>query len=216
MIKLKSFTFNAFAENTYIVWEDETKEAVIIDPGCFYDDEKEELKNFISEHKLIVKFLINTHCHLDHIFGVGFIKNEYKPIYYSPEPDLPLLQNAQKQAKTFGIEMDKIIEPDEFITEDIVLMLGQSKINFLFTPGHSPGEYCIYLPVEKLCVTGDVLFNGGIGRTDLWGGDYDMLMDSIARKLLTLPDETRIYPGHGDKSTIGVEKSENPFLKNFR
>lgn len=215
MVKLKIFTFNPFAENTYIVWDDTSNEAVIVDPGCSYEEENHQVKNFISTNNISLKYLINTHCHLDHIFGCRFIKNRYNPIYYIPELDLPLLQNAAKQAEIFGINFDKTPEPDNFITEQIPLSIGLTKINFLFTPGHTPGEYCIYFPSEEICLTGDVLFKGNIGRTDLWGGDYEILIESIKQKIFTLPDDTKIYPGHGDKSSLFIEKKENPYLQHI-
>jgi glyoxylase-like metal-dependent hydrolase (beta-lactamase superfamily II) len=213
MIQIKKFVFNLFSENTYVLWDDESKDCAVIDPGCFEDSEKIELEKFIAEKSLNLKYLINSHCHLDHIFGCGFIKNTFNPPYLAPELDLPLLENASSQAGLFGIDFSISIKPDEFITEDKSIFLGNSEIKFLFTPGHTPGEYCIYSPKEKICITGDVLFYDSIGRTDLWGGDYDTLIKSINEKLLTLPDETKIYPGHGDESTILREKKYNPFLQ---
>jgi glyoxylase-like metal-dependent hydrolase (beta-lactamase superfamily II) len=213
MIQIKKFVFNLFSENTYVLWDDESKDCAVIDPGCFEDSEKIELEKFIAEKSLNLKYLINSHCHLDHIFGCGFIKNTFNPPYLAPELDLPLLENASSQAGLFGIDFSISIKPDEFITEDKSIFLGNSEIKFLFTPGHTPGEYCIYLPKEKICITGDVLFYDSIGRTDLWGGDYDTLIKSINEKLLTLPDDTIIHPGHGNESTILREKKYNPFLQ---
>lgn len=212
MIKVEVFTFNAFSENTIVLWDDETKEAAIIDPGTSSASEEKILSEFISSNKLQVKYLINTHCHIDHILGCSFIKEKYNPVFYVPEQDIPLLENAEQQAAMFGIDISKPPEPDKFITEDTELFLGNSKLKFLFTPGHTTGEYCIYLENEKICITGDVLFNESIGRTDLWGGDYNTLLKSIENKLLSLPDEVVIYPGHGENSTIGYEKQNNPFL----
>lgn len=213
MIQLKKFTFNMFDENTYVLWDDESKECAIIDPGCYEKYEELELQNFIIDNNLVIKYLINTHCHIDHIFGCRFVKEKFNPNYLASEKDLPLLQNINTQAKMIGIESFTPILPDEYLTENTLLKLGSSELKFLFTPGHSPGEYCIYLPEEKICITGDVLFYNSIGRTDLWGGNYDMLINSIRHKLLTLPDETIIFPGHGEKSTIFKERTQNPFLK---
>lgn len=212
MIKVEVFTFNAFSENTIVLWDDESKEAAVIDPGTSSVSEEKILSEFISSEKLTVKYLINTHCHIDHILGCSFIKKKYDPTYYTPEQDLPLLENAEQQASMFGIDITKPPDPDKFITEETELFLGNSKLKFLFTPGHTPGEYCIYLQEEKICITGDVLFNESIGRTDLWGGDYNTLLNSIEKKLLSLPDDVVIYPGHGESSTIGYEKQNNPFL----
>lgn len=212
MIKLEVFTFNAFSENTIVIWDDDKKEAAVIDPGTSTAGEEKILSEFISSEKLKIKYLINTHCHIDHILGCRFIKEKYKPLYYAPEQDIPLLKNAGQQAAMFGINIEQPPDPDKFITEETELFLGNAKLEFLFTPGHTPGEYCIYLENEKICITGDVLFNESIGRTDLWGGDYDTLLNSIENKLLSLPDDVVIYPGHGESSTIGYEKQNNPFL----
>jgi len=212
MVLVKVFTFNLFAENTFVIWDDETKEGAVIDPGNSADEEQKVLTNFISSKNLIIKYLINTHCHIDHILGCSFVKREYNPVYYAPEKDLILLENAQIQAEMFDIIFTKPPTPDQLISEESDLSLGNSQIQFLFTPGHTPGEYCLYFENEKICFTGDVLFKEGIGRTDLWGGDYNTLINSIEIKLLTLPDDVIIYPGHGEASTIGYEKQYNPFL----
>ncbi len=212
MIKLQKFTFNPFQENTFILWDETTLEAAIIDPGCISADEENTLSNFISLEKLNVKHLINTHCHIDHVLGNAFVKEKYGCKFYAPELDVPLLEKVIEQGKMFGMEVIQSPNPDEFITEDLILKLGELKIQFIFTPGHTPGEYCIYFESEKICISGDVLFKEGIGRTDLWGGDYQTLITSIQEKLFVLPDEVKVYPGHGDATTIGHEKSHNPFL----
>ena len=212
MMNIKVFTFNLFSENTIVVWDDETKETAIVDPGTSSIEEETILTNFFFDQNLNVKYLINTHCHIDHILGCRFIKEKYNPIYYVPVKDLPLLENAQQQASMFSILLDDPPKPDEFITEQTELFLGSSMLRFLFTPGHTPGEFCIYFEKEKICISGDVLFNESIGRTDLWGSDYLTLINSIETKLFSLPDDVVIYPGHGEKSTIGYEKQNNPFL----
>jgi len=214
MIKIKNFTFNLFAENTLVVWDDKTLESAIVDPGSSNSAEEKILEELIIKNKLKVKYLINTHCHIDHILGCRFVKEKYNPVYLAPELDLPLLKNAQKQADAFDIKMEDPPLPDQFINEETIINLGDSVGKFIFTPGHSPGEFCIYFKEEKLCITGDVLFNEGIGRTDLWGGDYEILIDSIESKLFKLPDDVKIFPGHGETSTIGHEKFNNPFLNN--
>ncbi|HMN49321.1 MAG TPA: MBL fold metallo-hydrolase [Ignavibacteriaceae bacterium] len=215
MLQLKKFTFNMFAENTFIIWDDTTKEAAVVDPGCSNKSEEYELENFIIKNNLQVKYLINTHCHIDHIFGCDFIKNKFNPIYLAPEKDLPLLQNAKMQSQMVGIQFSISSAPDQYLTEQTKIKLGNSDLIFLFTPGHTAGEFCILLPDIKSCITGDVLFYDSIGRTDLWGGDYDTLLTSIKDKLLALPDETKIYSGHGDDSTIGRERKANPFLRDI-
>jgi len=214
MIRIKNFTFNLFAENTLVLWDDKTFECAIVDPGNSNSEEEKMLEEFISSNKLKMKYLVNTHCHIDHILGCRFVKEKYNPVYLAPELDLSLLKFAQKQAEAFDIKMEDPPLPDQFLNEEAYITLGDSVGKFIFTPGHSPGEFCIYFENEKLCITGDVLFNEGIGRTDLWGGDYKTLIDSIKSKLFKLPDNVKIYPGHGETSTIGHEKLNNPFLNN--
>jgi len=212
MIKNKVFIFNPFSENTYLVWEEESKQAAIIDPGCFSAGEENLLKQFVFDNRLVIKYLFNTHCHLDHIFGNNFVLKEYKPEYFIPELDKPLLENAPMHAKLFGMEMAKVESSENFLNEAGLLFLGSDEARFLFTPGHTPGEFCIYFPSASICFTGDVLFENSIGRSDLVGGDYQVLLTSIKEKLFTLPERTIIYPGHGNKSTIGKEKLNNPFF----
>ncbi len=212
MLNVKTFEFSPFSENTYLLWDEATLEAAVIDPGCFDPFEEKELAEFIEEKELQLKYCINTHCHIDHIFGSRFIKSNYKAEYYAPEHDIPLLKHADKQAETFGLEIKKPPLPDKYLDEQQILKIGEWELQCLFTPGHTPGEYCLYFPAAGICFTGDVLFKESIGRTDLWGGNPDTLIASIKEKLLTLPDETIIYPGHGEESTIGYEKKHNPFL----
>ncbi len=213
MIQIQKFTFNLFSENTFVLWDDQSKECAIVDPGCSNKSEEKELSDFIDKNNLTVKYLINTHCHIDHILGCEFVKQKFDPVYYTPELDVPLIENAKMQADMVGIDFSVAIRPEKYLNEKDELLIGNSKLKFLFTPGHTPGEFCIYIPDIKTCITGDVLFFDSIGRTDLWGGNSDILLKSIHEKLLTLPDETKIFPGHGEQSTIGREKKFNPFLQ---
>lgn len=215
MIKIQKFVFNPFLENTYIVWDDVSKDAIIIDPGCSNNHEEKLLSEFINNYKLSLNIIINTHCHIDHIFGNYFLKQKYNAKLIAPEKDLFLLDIMKEQAENFGVKFIPSPYPDELLTDDLKLNLGKSKINFLFTPGHTPGEYCIYFEDEKICFTGDVLFKGSIGRTDLWGGSYVELLNSIKTTLFNLPDDVRILPGHDEESTIGYEKKSNPYLLQF-
>lgn len=213
MIEVKRFTFSPFSVNTYIVWDDDSKEAAIIDPGCFSVEEEVALEKFITVNQLVVKYLLNTHCHLDHIFGNNFVLKEFHPQYLIPKLDKPLLENAPAQAELFGLEMAEVQSTNNYISEQTVLLLGDAEMTFLFTPGHTAGEFCIYIKQDALCFTGDVLFENSIGRTDLLGGNFGELMNSIKQKLFTLPEETIIFPGHGNSSTIGNEKQYNPFFQ---
>ncbi len=212
MLKLKIFVFNPFQENTYLLWDDNTKEAVIIDPGVSNIEEEMELERFVLINDLNIKYLLNTHGHVDHIVGNAFIKEKYNCKFYAPEKDIPLLEQLPEQTEKFGLNKKESPKPDEYLNQNLTLSLGESDISMLFTPGHTPGEFCFYFAKEKICISGDVLFKEGIGRTDLWGGNYQTLLSSIKKKLFTLPDEVTVYPGHGDKTTIGYEKNNNPFL----
>ena len=212
MLVVKKFVFNPFSVNTYLIWDESSKECLIIDPGCSSANEEQQLKSYITDNHLRVLYMLNTHCHIDHIMGCNFINDQYEPEYYIPEKDIDLLSHAQTQASAFGLEIKRPPLPDILISENTQLKIGNSPVTFLFTPGHTAGEYCFYFKKQAICVTGDVLFRSSIGRTDLWGGDYDTLITSIRTQLFTLPDNVLIYPGHGDSSKIGLEKTDNPFL----
>lgn len=212
MLVIKSFSFNMFSENTFVVWDESTKESIIVDPGCSDRDEEAKLEKYITENELRINYLLLTHCHIDHILGCKFIIEKYKPEYYAPKDDLFLIKRAVVYAAGFGFKIEPIPEPEKFLSEDLQLKIGASVLSFIFTPGHTPGEYCIYFKKEAVCLTGDVLFKNSIGRTDLWGGDYNTLITSIKSKLFALPDNVKIYPGHGESSEIGTEKNFNPFL----
>lgn len=216
MLNIQKFVFNPFSENTFVLWDVESLECMIIDPGCSDISEENELFDFIESRNLKPKYLINTHCHIDHIIGVNSVLNKFKIKYLAPEKDLPLLERAVSQAEMFGLKIDEIKKPDEYLSEESDLKLGNENIKCLFTPGHTPGEFCLYSESNKICITGDVLFQQSIGRTDLWGGNYEQLMESIKIKLLNLPDDVVIHPGHGESSTIGDEKRFNPYIKNLQ
>lgn len=213
MLGIQRFVFNSFLENTYIIWDQNSKDAAIIDPGCYDAQERETVDNFITENSLQLKFLINTHCHIDHIFGNAYIKVKYNPVFLAPETDIPILDLMMDTAKSYNLELTRSPHPDKFISEHEPLELGELKGKFLYTPGHTPGEFCLYFENEKVCFTGDVLFKGSVGRTDLWGGNYTVLIGAIKTKLFSLPDDVTIYPGHESESTIGEERKFNPFFK---
>jgi glyoxylase-like metal-dependent hydrolase (beta-lactamase superfamily II) len=212
MLNVQKFVFSDFMENTYIVWDEQSKETAVIDPGCYTPQEEKQLADFITANSLNLKYLINTHCHIDHIFGNAFVSENYVVKFLAPEHDLFLLDLMKEQATNFGVELKDSPKPDILIREDTKIDIGFFSPKFLSTPGHTPDEYSIYFENEKICFSGDVLFYEGIGRTDLWGGDFDKLIGSIKNKLFVMPDDTEVYPGHGDKTTIGHEKIHNPFL----
>jgi glyoxylase-like metal-dependent hydrolase (beta-lactamase superfamily II) len=174
------------------------------------------VKKYINDNNLNLKYLLNTHGHIDHIAGCAFIKNQFDAQFYFPEKDIDLFEHYSEQAKAFGFEIKNLPIPDVLISENTNLKIGNSPVNFLFTPGHTQGEYCFYFKREAFCITGDVLFRNNIGRTDLYGGDYEKLIYSIKTQLFNLPDNVLIYPGHGEDSKIGIEKVENPFLHDIK
>jgi len=212
LLNIKTFVFSPFDVNTFVVWDDGSKECAVIDPGCYSDEEKNSLAKFIAEKELRVKYLFNTHCHIDHIFGNAFVKEKFNPQFLIPKEDLFLLEMGKEQGRMFNLDLDEQPKPDDFFSEEETLSVGNLSFSFLFTPGHTPGEFCFYAEKENICFTGDVLFKEGIGRTDLWGGNYETLITSIEKKLLTLPEDVKIFPGHGEQSTIGYEKINNPFF----
>ncbi len=211
MIKLEKFSFNPFQVNTYILW-DETNECVIIDAGMDGDSEEEEVVNFINNHSLKPVLLLLTHAHIDHIIGCSFVTDTYNVPMLAHKDSEQFLGNASAHAAVFGLTINKVKSIDSFIDESNDIEFGNSKIKVLNTPGHADGSVCFYSQDDKFVITGDVLFNQSIGRTDLPTGNYDVLQMSIWEKLFTLPDETVAYPGHGPETTIGSEKVSNPFV----
>ncbi len=209
---IKTFTFNPFQENTYLLY-DETNEAVVVDAGCIFEPEKQQLKKFIEDNKLTLKRIINTHLHLDHQFGNRFL---YETFGLKPEAcveDEFLLEDVISKAKAFGFPMDEEAQPlGNYIIENQEINFGNSTLKAIHVPGHSPGSMAFYSEKDEVLFSGDVLFRGSIGRTDLVKGDYATLILSITRKLLPLPDLTVVYSGHGPSTTIGYEKVNNPYL----
>lgn len=209
-MRIKKFTFNPFQENTYVLIN-EKREALIFDPGCFEDFEKEELKNYIQQEDLTVKGIYTTHCHLDHVFGAEFLMEKYKLPFNIPEKDVPTYSMAPKSAAFFGIPDFTLplatpdLKPGKF-------SFGEIEYEIRFTPGHSVGHIVFVFHEEKVIIAGDVLFNGSIGRTDLPGGNFSHLEESIKTELYSLPDDFTVYCGHGPETTIGKEKKSNPFV----
>ena len=211
-MKIKAFIFNPFQENTYVIY-DETKECVIIDPGCYTSNEKDILKKFIINNKLNPVKLINTHCHIDHVLGNKFISDQWNIDLYIHKSDLPILENTENIASMYGFEDYKNSPyPKYFLKQNDMLNFGRSSFKILFTPGHAPGHICLYNKANNLLISGDLIFQRSIGRTDLPGGDYNTLINSISKQILPLPNETKIFCGHGPSSTLGSEKQHNPFL----
>jgi hydroxyacylglutathione hydrolase len=210
MLSIQSFVFNPFSENTYIVF-DETKEAVIIDPGCYEPEEKTELDQFISQQGLKIKYLLNTHCHIDHVLGNDHVKEKYKVPFLIHRTEEVVLRAVKSYSPNYGFAAYRETLPDQFLAEGDTVTFGNTQWKVLFVPGHSPGHIAFYDEKEKKVFSGDVLFERSIGRTDLPGGNFETLIQSIHQKLFTLPDEVVVYAGHGATTTIDEEKISNPF-----
>lgn len=212
MINIKAFEVNYFSENTYLLY-DETNEAVLIDCGCMEKEEERELSEFIADNHLVLKRYLCTHLHLDHIFGNEFV---YKTYGLSPEAhkaDVEMLPSPEKQAVLFGIpQRINTVSVKKFLSGGEIVRFGNAELEVLTVPGHSPGSVAFYNKENGFIIVGDVLFAGSIGRSDLWGGNHDILLAAINDKLLSLPDETIVYPGHGVATTIYDEKMNNPYL----
>jgi glyoxylase-like metal-dependent hydrolase (beta-lactamase superfamily II) len=211
MIKIKTFIFNPFQENTYLLY-DETREAVIIDPGCFSAQEEIILVNFIEEYKLKPVRILNTHCHIDHILGNHYLSKKYQIKVEAHRDDEFLAKNAKNYGSTFGIQLKESPNIDKFISENDEIVFGNSKLQIAHVPGHSPGGIVFYNIAESFMIVGDVLFLDSIGRTDLPGGNYNDLISNIKNKLFPLGDKMKVYSGHGSSTTIGNERIYNPFL----
>jgi len=214
MLQLQSFTFNPFQENTYLIIN-EQKQCWIVDPGMYDSNETNLFFSFIEEQRLSPQAIINTHAHLDHIFGVQACKDKYGIPFLLHEKELPVLQNAKGSAMLFGLDFGVIPQPDGKIDETKVLSLASDSIEVRLAPGHSPGSLVFYNEAGKWMIGGDVLFNGSIGRTDLPGGNFETLIESIRDQVLSLPDETKVFSGHGPETTVGHEKLYNPFLQDI-
>ncbi|MEO1049602.1 MAG: MBL fold metallo-hydrolase [Bacteroidota bacterium] len=210
MIEVKSFVFNPFMENTYVLY-DETKECIIIDPGCYEDHEKQELSSFIASKELKVSKLINTHCHIDHVFGNHYVKQTYDVELFIHQSDEATLKSVEVYAPNYGFMDYEPTEAEHFLDEGDQVSFGNSTLDMFFVPGHAPGHLAFYNKDQKICIGGDVLFQRSIGRTDLPGGDHDTLIESIHNKMFSLDDDFVVYTGHGPTTTIGEEKRHNPF-----
>lgn len=211
-MEIKVFHFNPFVENTYLLF-DETLEAALIDCGCLTNEEKMVLKNFVDENNLTIKQLLNTHLHIDHSFGNAWAARTWGVLPKAHKADESLIEKAHFQAQLFGIyEPIETQKLGEYLDETEEICFGTTKLQVLHVPGHSAGSVCFYHAASHSLVSGDVLFRGSIGRTDLPGGDFNQLITHINEKLLVLPDETAVFCGHGLPTTIGQERATNPFL----
>ena len=211
MLKIKSFTFNPYQENTYLIFDD-SKEAVVIDPGNYEAYENELISKFIDENKLQLKKIILTHCHLDHCLGNKYLNEKYGAELLIPFDERDLYKNVENIATLFGFPNYSHLDENKYLKEKDKIEFGNIKLDVLFLPGHSPGHLAFNYKKENICFSGDVLFYNSIGRTDLPGGDHDTLINSIKNKLFLLNPNTIIYPGHGQKTNLKNEMKDNPFL----
>lgn len=215
MIQVLCKTYNPFQENTYVLY-DATGECIIIDPGCWNAKEEKDLKEQISKLGLQPVGLYNTHCHLDHVFGNAFVAATYGLELCVHEGEVPVLDAVPQVCKMYGVPYTKPSpNPGKFLTPGATIAFGTSELRILLTPGHSPASLSFFSEASRILIAGDVLFNGSIGRTDLPGGDLDVLMESIRREYLPLGDDVVVYPGHGPATTLGHERATNPFLLEY-
>ena len=211
MLNIKSFVFSPIQENTYLLYN-ELKQAVIIDPGCYFPEEQNVLSDFIKESALQLQMLLNTHCHLDHVFGNKFVAETYGLTLQIHEKEKRMLELAPASGLIYDMPFDNYNGDLIYLKEGDKVFLGDDELEVIEAPGHSPGHICFYCAKQHFIIGGDVLFNRSIGRTDLPGGNHAELLKNIKEKLFVLPDETIVYSGHGPVTTIGEEKRENPFL----
>lgn len=212
MLYVKVFLFNPVQENTYLIYNEE-KECIIIDPGCYYENEQEDLVGFIEENRLKPVLLLNTHCHLDHVFGNKFVSQKYDLILHIHPLEKKMLELAPASGLMWNMPFDNYQGELEYLVPGRPLRLGNNEIEVLFTPGHSPGSVSFYSPGNGFVISGDVLFRESIGRTDLPGGDFNVLSRSIIDQLYSLPGETVVYSGHGPSTSIDWEKNHNAYVK---
>jgi hydroxyacylglutathione hydrolase len=211
MLTVQTFTFNPVQENTYLVYN-EKGDCCIIDPGCYFASEEQQLAQFVEANGLRPVLLLNTHCHLDHIFGNRYVAQKWGLELHLHRLEVPVLERGPASGQLWQLPFENYDGPHHYFDEGDILHLGDDELHVLFTPGHSPGHVAFYVPKQHLLLSGDVLFNGSVGRTDLPGGDFTILEESIRTKLYTLPEDVIVYPGHGETTTIGDERRGNPFV----
>lgn len=211
MATIKAFPNNPYQENTYLLYDD-SGECAIIDPGMYTAAEQNAVVNFIAVHQLKPVLLLNTHCHIDHVLGNKFVFDQYglKPQFH--EGEMAVLEAMPVWAQQSGIRYELSPLPDTYKLESGIVRFGNTTLELIFAPGHSPAHLCFYSQADQILVGGDVLFRGSIGRTDLPGGNHTQLINNIQQKLFVLPDDCTVYPGHGPETTIGFEKATNPFF----
>ena len=210
---IQAFEFSPFQENTYVIADDATNEAVIIDPGCYEQAEKETLSEFIRQKKLTIKYLLLTHAHLDHVFGCAYVKRKYGVDAYLHERDMVIYNDVPTRCVLYGLRGYEPTEIDKFLKEGDQFRFGSTVLDVIFVPGHAPGHVAFVNHADRYVVGGDVLFRGSVGRTDFPFCNHADLINSIRTQFFTLPDDYTVYPGHMEPTTMGQEKKTNPFVK---
>ena len=211
MIKVKTFIFNPFQVNTYVLIN-ENNEGIIIDAAMYSEKEFQEITDYLEKENIRISHLLNTHCHVDHLLGVSKIQKHFQVPFLANEKEELLLQIAEAHARSYGFELDSVPVVDQFLNDGDVFKFGNQELKLIMCPGHSPGSIAFYSEEGGFVIVGDVLFNGSIGRTDLPGGNFETLINSIKKKLFSLPDKTRVLCGHGPETTILDEKNHNPYF----
>jgi hydroxyacylglutathione hydrolase len=213
-MKIKSFVVNPFQMNSYIYYCDNSLEGMIIDPGYYTTYEQDELIDFLNNNNIKIKYIVNTHGHIDHVLGNAFAVEQFRVPVLIHKDDLFLYERAPQQGLLYGIRLDDLPAPDQTLNEKYSMKIGNNELKIIHTPGHSPGGICISDVLEKIVFCGDTIFKLSIGRTDLPGGDYDTLINTIKTKIFdSMDDDVALYPGHMETTTVGFEKENNPFLK---
>ena len=211
MIQIEVFTFNPFQENTYLLF-DETNEAIVVDPGMYDRVEEATLFNTIKRHGLQLKAVVNTHAHIDHVFGVAACVEKFGVPFYLHKSDLPTMSGSVKAAAMYGLDLQPVPSPTHWLKEGELVKFGNTELEIRFCPGHAPGHVVLVSHFQQIVIGGDVLFKESVGRVDLPGGDGPELDRSIRSQLYTLEDTYQVYPGHGPSTTIGYEKKHNSFV----
>ena len=213
MIKISIFRFAIFGINTYVLTDEATSDCIVVDPGMSSHEEEDVMINFIESNHLHLKYIVATHLHLEHAVGIEALRRRYGVELLAHEADAPLGERLKEQAKMFGVRVNIIsVTPGRYIKDGDILEIGESRLEVIHVSGHSPGHIALYDRADQFLVSGDILFAGSIGRTDLPGGSSTQLISGIRNKLMTLPDDTVVYPGHGPTTTIGVERRSNPYI----
>lgn len=213
MFKIKQFVFNPFEESTFLLIDQDTREAAVIDAGMFSEQDNKEFDNFVTQNQIKVVQIINTHMHVDHCFGANYVKDKYGVKLAANDGDAAYAASMEQQASRFGIRRPfRNVEIDIHLQNGDVIEVGKSKLKVIAVPGHSQGGIALYCEEQGFLIAGDSLFRGAIGRTDFEGGNHEQLVKMINERLMTLPDDTIVIPGHGPFTTIGQERKSNPYL----